>query len=872
MTVTLQEHSTHRPSGAVERENNQEKTLKDLSGNLARIGKVYSKNEKLNPQKARELVSKQMDELEAQFASYKSARSSILSNWKDSSDILAKNIEQTAVEELENKINITRTLLSETSTQQQIIASLLLLNESELTELEGFVPIKYQWNKAFEKELADTFTQQETILKPFTAFLSGESIDMPSFSSADFDKHTELITKALRKPGALLSVYEYLGIDKNLPKNQEFIKIMDDILAQEYPDFFGKIQNAKWYKTDARYDFNKMTTLLDIVKYRPTERQNDFIEMMDASEKGESGKVRKIYDDYFTGTEIGNGLMKHFTDTSLIKSLKIATGEVLWIIKWKQENVPWSILDLLDVSDMDVKYMELFSNIPPIILQELFTHISEMEAQCPKKDLNDILRIMDRTDSIDPLYKEKFLSWLVGVCAQSSDKVNMKFYMNCVNKYVNQIGVSEEKEKIEKNIIQEDASKRWTYRVLVDNFPCLSNWSLEKKNERLKKILEWLIDFNWMISIDQKEFKNQLLSIFKGSPIEKKLQWANGGKIALQIIAAAALDAKEYTSQDIKAIDPTFNDKTINDLYQNKPEEYKKLRALLLWNETIDVKLKALKQSGVTTKEFREWDDKEGYVKLIQAYFKNEITMRATQSILADAWVWWKLEIFEAYYRGEIKSPNELNAKLAERDQEIKQQKERQWEKEIPAIPMKSYDNLSSLSTGFSSIPNNQIITYKIGNNDVFIRKDSKNEISIFAEGIPMRGIKINDEKNPGADIQKAMDSVRFLKESGVGVFGTSLPKMIDIINNKLISNGKNKIDFSDGLTFDGTEEKVFLQYISALIQEPTLSIGDIQENFRTVSTRGGGLLAKLQAVPGYVTNNSLNMTTILDDLEKVQL
>lgn len=127
----------------------------------------------------------------------------------------------------------------------------------------------------------------------------------------------EVVQLALSKKNAILDIYEEISIsdDKNvreLTKNPAFIKNLNEILSEQYPYFFGVAKNAVWYN-DRVDSFAKIVTLLDIIKYRPLERQKDFIEMMNGLESGtDTDKALKIYENYFMGTEIGNQIFFFF--------------------------------------------------------------------------------------------------------------------------------------------------------------------------------------------------------------------------------------------------------------------------------------------------------------------------------------------------------------------------------------------------------------------------------------------------------------------------------------------------------------------------------------------------------------------------------
>lgn len=92
--------------------------------------------------------------------------------------------------------------------------------------------------------------------------------------------------------------------------------MLNGILAREYPDFFGEAQKTKWYN-DGGIDIERTILLLDIVKYRPPERQKHFIDMMDGLENGNTDHALGLYQEYFIGTEIGREILIRFEQSGL---------------------------------------------------------------------------------------------------------------------------------------------------------------------------------------------------------------------------------------------------------------------------------------------------------------------------------------------------------------------------------------------------------------------------------------------------------------------------------------------------------------------------------------------------------------------------
>lgn len=122
------------------------------------------------------------------------------------------------------------------------------------TSLLLFLPEEYRQNGEINKDIVQSSIEADR-LREMEEFLTGKRVRPPYFDNNDFTKHPDIITKALSKPRALLGIYEMLRTsarngDGNVTKNPDFVKTVNDILAREYPDFFGVAINTEWYKGD----------------------------------------------------------------------------------------------------------------------------------------------------------------------------------------------------------------------------------------------------------------------------------------------------------------------------------------------------------------------------------------------------------------------------------------------------------------------------------------------------------------------------------------------------------------------------------------------------------------------------------------------
>ncbi len=209
-----------------------------------------------------------------------------------------------------------------------------------------------------------------------------------------------------------------------------------------------------------------------------------------------------------------------------------------------------------------------------------------------------------------------------------------------------------------------------------------------------------------------------------------------------------------------------------------------------------------------------------------------------------------------------------FNQKIQEREQKreeaiIKQQQEQQAKKGPAESSQKNipqYENTASIAANFATIPLGQFITYW----QVVIKKDTDNTISLFSDGVGIRSFKITDPKNPQASIDRAMDSVQFLKDAGLGVFGASLPSIISAINNRPSRWSGELIDLTQGIT--QSAGFILLESLGKVLwHEPinwtrdATALKQLQTRFRTTD---GWVLGRLQKA-GLARSNDINIPKI---------
>ena len=93
-------------------------------------------------------------------------------------------------------------------------------------------------------------------------------------------------------------MFHVVGEQGSLVNNSKFLTTINDILSKEYPDSFGKIpKSADWYYKGG-LDFDKIKTILDIIKYNHG-KESTFIEMMNIAETGDINTSLDMYENSF---------------------------------------------------------------------------------------------------------------------------------------------------------------------------------------------------------------------------------------------------------------------------------------------------------------------------------------------------------------------------------------------------------------------------------------------------------------------------------------------------------------------------------------------------------------------------------------------
>lgn len=841
----------------IKEENN---TLQYFSEGIQNISKEYSRYQEPKSQEVRNLSIKQLQALKTKIISY---REDVTSWWKNDEK------QRATILNMEGDITNIITLLKEVN--HDIILDVIGSNPNSLI-LPLFLPSEYSENGKI-KETKIQEVQSRMIKTNMQAFLDRKTDIIMYFTEKDFIYNTQIITNVLSIPGAIWQAYELfhvVGEQGSLVNNSKFLTTINDILSKEYPNSFGKIpKSADWYYKGG-LDFDKIKTILNIINYHDDyDLSSYFVKMMNDADIGNTKSTLSVYEDWFQWTDIGHDIQVYFDESKLISAQKTHTQTILDTLKWSP-GIKNSVIykNMYQHPEGQRMAQDFFSIIPRKDLSVLLSQLSEIETLCKRGDQLSIQKMIDKLD-IDPIYKAQFFTgintirtlWII-----ENQDADMKLYNEIENHYYDDESIIEEKRK--KIREARDIDKRFS--IISLNFPEAKPDILQEKNKRLSNFLNKYIDEKWKIQTTIAAFKEELILIFEGSEIEKKLRWAHGGKEALTILSEIAVQKVENSKKSIQEIDPSFQGDKIHTL--NKTD-FLNLEKLINSNtESSDAKIQALKKYGITTKDFLSPEEKENYIKLIQSYFTDNTKAKAIQSTLTDTGKWGKLEAFNAYWSGEL-STEEFNKTVEKRDQERKKQEE-QKPQELEQTKSHSdtdraYDFNTQVQNNFSKIPIGETITTYMDNTLFKIRKDTdEGKSTVLWNGMQIANIDMSDTKSMKENINQAMDSMRFLKENGLQVFGEKIPAIIDAVNNRPERNGKERINLSDGINPE--EQKELLETIGQVlgIETSQKELDSLKKVFHTTSLQSGGLLKKLQQ-KGYAKNDFIDTFAITNAITK---
>ena len=741
------------------------------------------------------------------------------------------------------------------------------------------------WSESFLYK--DLFALEEYIKNP-------EMKDIPTFDDTVFQKNPELVEKALSQPWTIVSffeMYKIYAIDyPDLIKNPRFTQMLHAILAKEYPDTFGTLQDASWYKTWGNFDFQKMATLLDATKYMPVWSSRALIDMMNGVGKNNPDEVRRIYDTHFAGTKVGKDLLSaHFVDTRLYESLQVSTGQVLdTAIKQSRasktglENLSFSFGDhkpggILDIIQKFPEWRSLaeyfFHTIPKNTLSDLLVVLPVLEEQCQTWDQTLAQEILSgknhATASIKKdtyYYMAKFFEGLQFISTLWDPQTFVKkqeYYLNLKDLCLEKLDVTAEKQALntEKNI------NTPRFSIIDEAFPPDKDPEVNKqKNKAFAAFLNDTAIFNGnTINGTTKGLLIELWKIFwEDSDIMKKLSGSENGKEVMELLAAG--NKEQAKSLQIQSQELWFNTQPWEQLGKTDPKKQKEILDKLKSNISIEAKLEILQShklidtTQIPQDEAKKTQFVNGLIKIIT--WIETARVRGENYSNPDV----QREFAAAWRSGDFTT---FNQKIQEREQKreeaiIKQQQEQQAKKgpaESSQKDIPQYESTASIAANFATMPLGQAIAYW----QVLIEKKSPNTLTLRSpDGVLIEGFEIKDPDHPQSSIDRAMDSVQFLKDAGLGVFGASLPSIISAINNRPSRWSGEKIDLTQGIT--QSAGFILLESLGKVLwHEPinwtrdATALKQLQTRFRTTD---GWVLGRLQKA-GLARSNDINIPKI---------
>jgi O6-methylguanine-DNA--protein-cysteine methyltransferase len=246
--------------------------------------------------------------------------------------------------------------------------------------------------------------------------------------------------------------------------------------------------------------------------------------------------------------------------------------------------------------------------------------------------------------------------------------------------------------------------------------------------------------------------------------------------------------------------------------------------------------------------------------KTIESTIQNKEALVVFQSALNDP-------------SGDFTKVNEVLIKHeeAEKRKQEEQQKQQETKEKTKSHSDtdRAYDFHTQVQNNFSKIPTGETITTYMDNTLFKIRKDTnEGQSTVLWNGMEISGVDMSDTKSMKENINQAMDSMRFLKENGLQVFGESIPKIIDAVNNRPERNGKERINLSDGINPE--EQKELLETIGQMLDIGTSHKGldTLKKDFHVTSLQSGGLLGRLQK-KGYAKNDVIDVFAITERIKQ---
>lgn len=538
---TREQYGTHETCD----HSTEQQTAKEFSVGFASVGREYVKTKKDNPQEAKAIARRHIQELKDRCAAYKV----LPSGQKNPSQTkMEQNLRdaQVLLSEGTDKAEIMRILYANTSYAGDDIDSLKENNTSILL----FLPEEYRQNGEINKDIVKSSIEADRI-REMEEFLTGTRARPPYFDNNDFTKHPDIITKALSKPRALLGIYEMLRTsakngDGNVTKNPDFLAVANNILAREYPDVFGVAEKAEWY-TEGGPNFDKIATLLDIINYTPSQKKN-FLTMMNDAQNGKSETAVDLYEKRFIGTPIEEGIRSYFPESKLLKvSLLEESQKTLDAFKNTHERKKGGVLDIIENNEESKKFAQAsFMYIPTDHLNTFLSLLPKIESHCDCGNTEALMKEIDRLD-IDAIYKMRFFCGLGDALDRAhSESADIAFYKHIEKHYEDNVDITKEHGKLSEH---ETSGRELQYSIISRAFPGMKEEELRQKNTAFGNFLD-SVAVKGKINVTRDGIIDQLRTIFSGTPEADKIfntiKNSKNGQEVFQLLADAFGEKKAH--------------------------------------------------------------------------------------------------------------------------------------------------------------------------------------------------------------------------------------------------------------------------------------------------------------------------------------
>lgn len=340
------------------------------------------------------------------------------------------------------------------------------------------------------------------------------------------------------------------------------------------------------------------------------------------------------------------------------------------------------------------------------------------------------------------------------------------------------------------------------YSIINQAFPGLDIEKKKQKNMDLKKFLHDVIK-DGKISVTRKNLLERLDIIFSDSKqdnILRDIKTSKDGHAIFELLSDAYAEQEKFQKKELQ--DEGFLDKKWGEFKKKNPENSRDILAKLNNPSTSVIEKENLLRDFIDPEKIPkdEQGRKEFIDKITQQISQLTQTAKSAQIFSNENFK----DFSTSWQSGDFSTFNKKVQEREEKKEADEKKKQQETEKKTEnsnVINTAVSVDFQSLSTDFIKRPDGQIISTFFGDNEVIIKKDSNNEISIYSGGIPIREIKVSNPENIKDDIKEAINSIQFLQKYGLNVFRDDIPTIVELINNRPRKDNNNKeIDLSNGI------------------------------------------------------------------------